>query len=714
MPSNRLVHQTSPYLLQHAHNPVDWYPWGAEAFEKARREDIPILLSVGYSACHWCHVMERECFENPQIAEIMNSLFVNVKVDREERPDVDQVYMTAVQMLTGQGGWPMTVFLTPEGRPFYGGTYFPPHDMLGRPGFPRILKAVHEAWSERREAVLEQSAAVMQYLERDLSASEEGRPLDSELFAGVLRQLQSQYDARYGGFGSAPKFPQPMLIDLLFRLRDSADGQALEMALQSLRKMSEVGIHDQVGGGFHRYSTDTYWLVPHFEKMLYDNAQLASAYLHGWMLTGDRELLRTCTRTLDYVRREMTSPDGGFYSATDADSEGEEGRYFVWTLTEVQEVLGAEDAALFCRFYDITPRGNWEGRNIPNASGSVAEFAAGAGVDPDLLADRLDAMCLKLRERRMTRVPPLLDDKIITAWNALMISAFAEAGAALVRQDYLQAAEDAARFITQNLLLSPSAAAERFGIPNDGGRVLMRTGRFDEATHRGQGMLEEQPFRVAPTAGFLEDYAGLGVAMLDLHRAVQRSEWLDTAEELGSLILARFRDEDGRFYDAAQQDPSAPDALPVRPVDDTDNAVPSGTSLMVELFLRLYDLLEDEQWLKPAMEVLHHRRGWMERHPMAYGRLLQCAHRALSVSGSLVIVGRRADADAAEMLSTAAGRFAPNLSVIAVWEEDRTIRIPAAEGCTMVDGRATAYYCIDRVCGLPITSPADLARVLNG
>ena len=438
---NRLIHETSPYLLQHAHNPVDWYPWGPEALQRAQAENKPILLSIGYSACHWCHVMERESFENDDIAALMNRHFINIKVDREERPDLDAVYMEAVQLLTGSGGWPMTVFLTPDGKPFYGGTYFPPTDRANMPGFPRLLEAISRSYFNSPAEIERVTGQLTEQMGRTGHLARSDAPLSADILHRAYSALATNFDYQNGGTGGAPKFPQAMTLEVLLRYHAQGHNpRAMEMLHLTLEKMARGGIYDQLGGGFHRYSVDAYWLVPHFEKMLYDNALLARLYLHAWLASGRALYRRIAEETLDYILREMTGPPGGFYSATDADSEGVEGKFFVWSLDEIEETLGGEEGPVFAAFFGVTPGGNFEGSNILNIPRKAAVFAGQHNLPMQRLVDVIQRGKETLRRRRAARIPPLLDDKVLASWNGLMLKALAEAGAAWQRGDYLDAA----------------------------------------------------------------------------------------------------------------------------------------------------------------------------------------------------------------------------------------------------------------------------------
>jgi hypothetical protein len=662
---NRLAAETSPYLLQHAGNPVDWYPWGEEAFEKARREDKPILLSVGYSACHWCHVMERESFEDADIARLMNEYFVNVKVDREERPDVDQIYMEAVQAMTGHGGWPMTVFLTPEGVPFYGGTYFPPVPRHGLPGFPQLLRAVAEAWRERRAEVLASGRRLAAELGRSAGLRASTQLLTDEILFSAYQAISGQFDERQGGLGGAPKFPQPMIWEFVLRYwKRTGNPSAERMARTTLTRMARGGIYDQLGGGFHRYSVDARWLVPHFEKMLYDNAQLASLYLHGWLAFGDPEYRRVAEQTLDYLLREMTDPAGGFYSAQDADSEGEEGRFYVWTPEEIRAVLGgeAEDAL---GYWGVDRGPNFEDRNVLWVPG-----------EPD--PARLAGACGRLLEARACRVPPARDDKVLAGWNGLACRAFAEAGRALGRPDYVAAAARNAEFVLTAM--------------RAGGRLL-RTWRAGQARLRG----------------YLEDYAMVAAGLLDVYEATFERRWLDEARALCDALLDLFWDQDlAGFYDTGRDH----ERLVVRPRNLFDNAVPSGSSVAIEALLRLSAFTGEERYRAAALAALRPMADLMARHPAAFGRFL-CAHDFhLGPVTEVALVLPPGDG-AGPLLAEVFGRYLPNRVVAGLVEGQEAPGIPLLEGRRALDGRPTAYVCRNYACDLPTTDPATLARQLD-
>ena len=575
---NRLAGETSPYLLQHAHNPVDWYPWGDEAFARARAEDKPLLLSVGYSACHWCHVMERESFENVDIAAVMNANFVNVKVDREERPDVDQIYMEAVQSMTGHGGWPMTVFLTPDGVPFYGGTYFPPEERHGLPGFPRLLQALAEAWRARRSDVVESSRKIAEQLGQGTRLRGAAIPLTDDVLFSAFQGISAQFDEEHGGTAGAPKFPQPMIWEFVLRFwKRSGNPYARRMIHTTLIRMGRGGIYDHLGGGFARYSVDAEWLVPHFEKMLYDNAQLASLYLHAWLAFGDPECRRVCEETLDYILREMTDPAGGFYSAQDADSEGHEGKFFVWTPDEIRAVLGG-GAADAMAYWGVDRGVNFEGKNILYVPGEP---------DPRRIAPARRA----LFEAREQRVHPGRDDKVLAAWNGLTALAFAEAGRALGRDDYVQAAVRNMEFVLSS---------------------MRRDGRLLRTWKGGNAKLR----------GYLEDHANVAAALIAVWEATFDRRWLDAARALADEMLRLFWDDGVEgFFDTGTDH----EALILRPRNLFDNAVPCGSSVAVEVLLRLAVLTGETTYESHALRALRPLADLMGRHPTGFGRFL-CAH----------------------------------------------------------------------------------------
>ena len=682
--TNRLSRETSPYLLQHAHNPVDWYPWGPEAVERARREDKAILLSVGYSACHWCHVMERESFEDEPIAGLMNELFVNIKVDREERPDVDQIYMQAVQSMTGHGGWPMTVFLTPDGLPFYGGTYFPPEDRHGLPAFPRVLQGVAEAYRSRRGEVVATGQQLLEQMRQGERLRQSASLLTGEILLAAYQGVSRDFDERAGGLGQAPKFPQPMIWEFMLRFwRRTRNPRVLDMVRRTLTGMARGGMYDQLGGGFHRYSVDARWLVPHFEKMLYDNAQLASLYLHGWLATGEPEYRRVTEETLDYLLREMAHPAGGFFSAQDADSEGVEGKFFVWTPEEIRAALSdSETARAALAHWGVDDGPNFEGDSILFVPRDPAEVAAGLGVSPDRLARLIGQARKALYEIRERRVHPGLDDKVLASWNGLTMAAFAEAGRAFGRPDYLAAAVRSAEFLTTAMM--------------DGGRLL-RSWKDGEARIRG----------------YLEDYAMVGFGLVAVYEATFDRRWLDESRRLAEAALALFWDEEREaFFDTGTDH----EALVVRPRNLFDNAVPSGASVAIDWLLRLAAHFGEERYERQALRALRPMADLMTRSATGFGRYLSALDFHLGPVAEIALCWPPAGdgSAAAPMLEAVFGRYLPNRVVAGVADGAAGIEgLPLLAGRRAVDGRPTAYVCRRYVCETPTTDPADLARRLD-
>ncbi len=674
--ANRLSQESSPYLLQHAHNPVDWYPWGEEALERARAEDRPILLSIGYSACHWCHVMERESFEDPGIAAVMNELFVNIKVDREERPDIDQIYMKAVQAMTGGGGWPLTAFLTPDGVPYYGGTYFPPEPRHGMPSFRQVLQAAATAYRDRPEEVRTAGGKLLEALRQ--AAAAQGGHADAGVGAldAAFAALSRQYDPVHGGFGRAPKFPQPVTLELLLRhhLR-TGDPRALEMVVHTLRRMAAGGLRDHLGGGFHRYSVDARWLVPHFEKMLYDNALLARVYLDAFRATGDGDLRAIAEDTLDYMASDLLDAQGGFYAARDADSEGEEGLFYVWEPSQVDAVLDPEDAALFKRLYDVTDAGNFEGRNILHLPHEPAAVAASTGLEPRELGERMEHARARLLKARAEREAPFRDEKVLTSWSAMAVRAFAEAGATLGRADYVEVAERGADFLCTHL--RPGGQLKR----------SWKDGR-------------------ARIPAFLEDFAALGNALLSVHAATLQPRWLDTTRTLVDEMLARFWDEDqGTVFDT----PVDGERLILRPRDPMDNATPSGSSLAAELLLRAGHLFDDRGLEERALSIFRGDRSALERYGPAFGRMLSALDRSLAPPLEIAIVGPRDSAATRDLVQAAHAHSHRNATVAGFDPDDGAPATPLLEGRTMVEGRAAAYVCRGYACRLPVSEPEALA-----
>ena len=674
---NRLADETSPYLLQHKDNPVDWYPWGDEALERARSLDRPMLLSIGYSACHWCHVMERESFENAATAAAMNAGFVCIKVDREERPDLDSIYMSAVQQLTGSGGWPMTVFLTPGLKPFFGGTYFPPAPRYGMPGFPQVLEAVREAFAERRGEVESTADQLTDSISRQVMGAADGTA-DRTVLERALEGLRRAFDPVQGGFGGAPKFPQAMALDFLLRVQSaSGDADILHIARTSLLRMLRGGIFDQLGGGFHRYATDDEWLVPHFEKMLYDQALLTPAYLHAFQLTDDPEFRRGAEGVIDYVLRELTSPEGGFYCAEDADSEGVEGLFYTWPWEELAEVC-ADDTALVAAVYGATPAGNWEKRNILHRVAGTAEVAAGTGIAEAEVEARLAAARERLLARRATRVRPARDEKILTSWNGLMLAAIAEAAACLGRADYLVAAQRSARLLLDRLYAD--------------GRVL-RTYRDGDAR----------------IEGYLEDYACLALGLLALYQADFDPAWFEAAEAITGQLLERFRDPAGGiFYSTLGDQPG----LLYRPKDFDDNAVPAGNSVAAEVLVQLALLTGEDRYRAEAEVLLTSLAPSMAAHPLFFGRLLGVLTLQLGNPLEIAIVGDLKSAEAHAMLQQLRAQYFPNKVVAA--GPPGSNRGPALLRGRDDQGAPAAFYvCRGFTCERPLTAPTEVAAALG-
>jgi uncharacterized protein len=675
--ANRLAGETSPYLLQHAHNPVDWYPWGEEALSRAKAEDRPILLSIGYSACHWCHVMERESFENPRTAELMNSSFVNIKVDREERPDLDGIYMQAVQAMTGSGGWPMTVFLTPDGTPFYGGTYFPPESRANMPAFPNVLTAIADAWQNRRADVLQSGKQLRAHLQQTLQPAPAAGQLDIDILHSAGRGLAAQHDPDAGGFGTAPKFPQPMALEFLLRYwKRTGDEAARDVVVHTLERMARGGIYDHLGGGFARYSTDAEWLVPHFEKMLYDNAQLARVYLMGYQATGNAFFKDIVEQILGYVLRDMTDPSGGFYSTEDADSEGEEGKFYVWTPAEVRQLLGEEDARLFSAFYDVATPGNFEGRaSILHMDSTPLEVAPKLGVTEAELLAALERGRQVLFEARSTRVRPARDEKVLASWNGLMLRALAEAGAVLNRPDFLAAATRNAQFLLDHMR------------------------RPDGALHRTW-----KPGHTARLNGYLEDHANVADGLVALYEATFDERWLSAATQLADIILERFSDTtNGGFFDTSTDH----EMLITRPRDIFDNATPSGNAVAADVLLRLGVLLDRESYRQAAEGVLRLLREPMARYPLGFARSLNALDFLLSRVKEVAIVGRPEDVDTQALLRVVFEPFVPNKVVAG-----GSAAIPLLEARDMRDGHATAYVCEHYVCQAPTTDADQLLQLM--
>ena len=683
--TNKLINETSPYLLQHAHNPVDWYPWGEEAFAKAKAEDKPLLISIGYSACHWCHVMEHESFEDEATARVMNEHFVNIKVDMEERPDVDQIYMTFVQLTTGRGGWPMNVFITPEKLPFFGGTYFPPGPRHGMPSWQQILISIAEAWRERRAELLHSANEILGELRRVGMSEFSAGPLSTELLDSAFQSFARSFDKTNGGFGGAPKFPPSMSLEFLLRYwKRTGDENALDVVKFTARKMAEGGIYDQLGGGFHRYAVDSIWLVPHFEKMLYDNAQLIQIYLHLYQICrkgsvdhsdADAEFFkRIAIETLEYVRREMLDASGGFYSSQDADSEGEEGKFFVWTAGEVDEILGADDAAIFNFFYDVSAEGNFEEKNILNVRHTVESAAAGLKIDEVHLTTVLDSARTKLFAEREKRIKPFRDEKILTAWNGLMLAAFAEAAAVLDSEVYLEVARRNADFLLGSLQLD--------------GRLL-RTWKD------GRSKLN----------AYIEDHANLADGLIELYEASGDIKYLFEARRLADRMITEFWDEEsgGFFFTSADHE-----ELIVRNKDFYDNATPSGNSAAADVMLRLAKYYGDEKYERFAATVLRLIAPQVKRHAQGFGRALSAMEFYLSPVKEVVVIGNPGNELQREVMS----QYLPSIiAAFAIPPVDETL--PLLTGRTQIDGMPTAYVCENFVCQRPVADLNELRKLLD-
>lgn len=680
MSANRLVHETSPYLLQHAHNPVDWFPWGVEAFDKAKAENKPVLLSIGYSSCHWCHVMERESFEDPQTAALMNELYVNIKVDREERPDLDDIYMKAVQLLIGRGGWPMTVFLTPNREPFHGGTYFPPTDRHGLPSFSRLLRAVAQAFHEKPgeiEGIVQQLLAGVESMDRTAAGDV---ALDPTLPAKAAQALMGHVDMQDGGLGGAPKFPHTQAFQLLLRQAHRSKQPTFVAASRLAgERMGRGGMYDQVGGGFHRYSVDAVWLVPHFEKMLYDNAQLPRLYVDLWQTTRDPWFRTIAEETLDYLLRDMRHPLGGFFSATDADSEGEEGKYFVWSRAEVARLVDPAAVDLVCRYWDITAGGNFEGHNIPHVSRSLADVATEVGFAVERAPDALREARSALLAARVRRVAPARDEKILTGWNALTISALATAGAALRVQRFVDAAGVAADFLWTQ-------------------------------ARQNDRLLHGWAAGAAKGEAFLDDHAYLANASLDLFEATSDVRHLDRARALVTELEARFHDPEGGAYFFTPHDG---EALIARTKPGADGAVPSGNAVAAVVLLRLHYLTGVEIYRTRAEEILRCYFQAATKNPFAFATYLEAFELYTHGPTEIVIVGDPKD-PATEALLAASGRcFVPGRLGIMARPGMADVPEPARDR-PAVGGRPTAYVCRDFACAAPVTDPAALEALLVG
>jgi uncharacterized protein YyaL (SSP411 family) len=677
---NKLSTSTSPYLLQHAHNPVDWHLWDEESLAKAKAENKPIFLSIGYAACHWCHVMAHESFEDEETAAFMNEHYINIKVDREERPDLDAIYMQATVAMTGSGGWPMSVFLTPDLKPFYAGTYFPPVPRYNMPSFKDVLAGIARTWQEQPAEVFRVGDEVSSHLQQTLSINvRSDSAFTSMHLDAAVKSLIESYDWGHGGWGSAPKFPQPMSIDFLLR-RATIDSpqreQILKVSQHVLDAMSRGGMYDVVGGGFSRYSVDNFWRTPHFEKMLYDNAQLALAYLHGYLVTGEAKYRRVCEETLDFLLREMTHPDGGVYSSLDADSEGEEGKFYVWTQDEIQNTLG-KDFDFFKSAYGITPQGNWEGKTILQRALDDSSLASRFKLDPETVHAKLADCHFRLLTARNTRIRPGTDDKVLVMWNALALSAFAEAGRYLDRKDYLDAAIRNAHFLMDNLHIN--------------GRLL-RSWRNGQAKHNA----------------YLEDYAGLIHALLVLYQYDPNPVWYAAALKLGDEMVMHFADPNGGFFDTRDDH----EALLIRPKDVQDNATPSGNALAATALLELAAYGDRNEWRSMAEDMLGSIQNASLRYPTAFGQWLCAADFAVGPTYEVAIIGDPDNPETKELVKTLWKTFRPRqVTAISIYPPEPGA--PALlEDRPLLNDQPTAYVCQGFVCLQPVNSPTEMESQL--
>lgn len=680
MPQNRLAKELSPYLRQHADNPVDWYPWGEEALGRAKRENKPILLSIGYSSCHWCHVMEKESFEDPETAALMNRFFVNIKVDREERPDLDSIYMEAVQAMTGQGGWPMTLFLTPDRKPFYAGTYFPPVDRGELPSFKKVLREVARTFEKSRREVEESAQSVQNSLSAKLIPYTDEK-LDSAALDNAFFQLTYSYDKANGGFGRAPKFPQPLALELLLQLSVQPDMYyGLRVVEHTLRMMARGGIYDQIGGGFHRYSVDSRWLIPHFEKMLYDNAQLSLVYLHAYQATGNTYYRRISEETLDYVVREMRHPEGGFYSSQDADVDGEEGKCYLWTKQEVLDMLGQEEGEIFCKFFGVSEAGNYEGKNILNVPSEPEDAASALDVSVEELEKVIERGRKKLFEAREVRAKADRDEKVLASWNGLMLKSFAEAARVLKRNDYRVIAEENARFILEN---------------------MYKDGQPMHSWIGGQ----------ASVKGFLEDYAFLADGFLSLYETTFDVRWFLEASDLAETILNRFQDKnDGALYDT----PEGYEPLIARPRTILDQATPSGGSVAARVLTTLYKYTEDKKLRDAAEKGIKSLGILIEQQPISMCGWLIALSCFLSPSVEVAVVGDLSSEDCQKILSVIQEPYRPNVYVaVQSSKEDYSEKISLLKDRPPVEGKTIAYPCKNNMCLRPTTDPETLKEILD-
>jgi uncharacterized protein YyaL (SSP411 family) len=679
--TNHLIHESSPYLLQHAHNPVDWYPWGDEAFNKARRENKPILLSIGYSACHWCHVMERESFENEKIAALMNEHFVNIKVDREERPDLDEIYMSAVQVLTGRGGWPMTMFLTPDGKPFYGGTYFPPQDRQGMPGFPRVLLGVSQAYREKPAEVEKSVAEILAVLERMAVSHPTEKSFARAITAESAEEIFRAYDPENGGLGQAPKFPNAGVYELFLRAyHHSKDPRYLEMVTHTLTKMAHGGIYDHVGGGFHRYSVDAKWLVPHFEKMLYDNAQLTRIYAQAYIINREPLFKSVVEETVAYLMREMRDAEGGFYSTQDADSEGEEGKFFVWTPAEINQLLGDEQGEMFSRIYDVSEQGNFEAKSILHPILTVEQASKFFRKDRTEIEALITNAKQKLFAERENRVKPFRDEKIITAWNGLMLSGLAEAIKILDQPTVIQAAKGTIDFIFDK---------------------LFRDGFLLHTFKDGQAKL----------LGYLDDYAFVIVGLLDMYETTFDRSVLERARQLTEIMEREFWDErhGGFFYTGKSHEQLIARAKPV-----FDASIPSGNAMATQALLRLHHFTGNDDYRNRAESVLRSYYEAMAGQPFGFAHLLCALDLYMNPAKEIIVVGEPDDGETRALIKQIQSRYLPNKTLQLISPKAGLENVsPLLQGKAQVNGKTTVYVCQNFTCSAPVTNWAELKTLLE-
>jgi uncharacterized protein len=679
--TNHLINETSPYLLQHAHNPVDWYSWGAEAFQKAKSQNRPILLSIGYSACHWCHVMERESFEDEKIAALMNDLFVNIKVDREERPDLDEIYMNAVQMLTGRGGWPMTVFLTPEGKPFYGGTYFPPEDRYGVPGFPKILQGVANAYREKPQDVERSVEQILAALQRMSLSTESQQPFSSDIIGQSAEQLAQAYDPDHGGLGKAPKFPNVGVYELFLRhYHHSKGSRFLEMVTHTLTKMAQGGIYDHLGGGFHRYSVDEKWLVPHFEKMLYDNAQLVRIYAQVYCVTGEPLFKQVVDETMNYLMREMLHTEGGFYSTQDADSEGEEGKFFVWTEAEITRLLGEGASEIFCRIYDVSEEGNFEEKNILHPILTLEQASKFFRRDLKEIESLVSDAKRKLFQEREKRPKPFRDEKILTSWNGLMLSGFAEAIKISPHPSYLEAVNRTVDFIFSKMF-------------------------------RDGHLLHTYKSGTAKILGYLDDYAFLAAGLLDLFEATVNRAHLDRALELAEIMLHEFWDEAGGgfFYTGRSHERLIAQSKPI-----FDGSVPSGNAVATQVLFRLYHYTGKEDYLKCAERILRAYYNAMENQPFGFAHMLAALDFYLQKPKEVVLVGDKKEPKTLELLTKIHSLYMPNITLQLASPDDSLEKVSSLlADKKQFEGKPTVYVCHNFTCSRPVVEWDELKSLLD-